>query len=114
MTMAKLADRAASRYAREAIELLGSSIRVARIERNLRMDDTAERAGISRALLRRIENGDPGVSIGAVFEVAAIVGVPLFEAERGRLAGHVAHQADKLSLLPKAVRVRRGKVKDDF
>jgi transcriptional regulator with XRE-family HTH domain len=112
--MVKLADRAASRYAREAIELLGSSIRVARVERNLRMEETAERAGISRALLRRIEKGDPGVSIGAVFEVAAIVGVPLFEAERSRLASHLTHQADKLALMPRRVRVRRGEVKDDF
>jgi transcriptional regulator with XRE-family HTH domain len=113
--MPKLADRAASRYAKEAIALLGNSIRIARIERQLRMDETAERAGISRALLRRIENGDPGTSIGAVFEVAAIVGVPLFEAERSRLGTHLAHQSDKLTLLPGTVRTRRSKaVKDDF
>ena len=79
------------------------------------MDDTAERAGISRALLRRIENGDPGSSIGATFEVAAIVGIPLFETERSRLAAHLAHQADKLTLLPGVVRARRtAVVKDDF
>jgi len=113
--MPKPASRAASRYAQDAIALLGASIRVARIELGLRMDETAERAGISRALLRRIEAGDPGSSIGAVFEAAAIVGVPLFEAERSRLAMHLVHQTDKLTLLPGAVRTRRtAAVKDDF
>ena len=113
--MPKPVNRAASRYAQDAIALLGNSIRVARIEQGLRMDETAERADISRALLRRIEAGDPGSSIGAVFEVAAIVGVPLFEAERSRLATHLAHQTDKLTLLPGAVRTRRtAAVKDDF
>ena len=113
--MTKPVNRAASRYAQDAIALLGNSIRVARIEQGLRMDETAERAGISRALLRRIEAGDPGSSIGSVFEVAAIVGVPLFEAERSRLATHLAHQADKLTLLPGVVRTRRtAAVKDDF
>jgi transcriptional regulator with XRE-family HTH domain len=113
--MPKPVNRAASRYAQDAIALLGNSIRIARLEQAMRMDETAERAGISRALLRRIEAGDPGSSIGAVFEVAAIVGVPLFEAERSRLATHLAHQADKLTLLPGSVRARRTVgVKDDF
>ena len=113
--MPKPAIRAASRYAQDAIALLGASIRVARIELGLRMDETAERAGISRALLRRIEAGDPGSSIGAVFEAAAIVGVPLFESERSRLVTHLVHQTDKLTLLPGAVRTRRtAAVKDDF
>lgn len=103
-----------SRYAQDALVLTGQSIRAARIEQRLQMSEMAERAGISRALLRRIERGEPGTSIGAVFEVAAIVGVPLFEAERGRLAGHLSRQGDKLSLLPSAVRARRLEVKDDF
>ena len=34
--------------------------------------DLASRAGISRAMLRRIGRGDPGRSIGVVFEVATI------------------------------------------
>lgn len=113
--MKKPANRAASRYAQDAIALLGNSIRVARIEQGLRMNETAERAGISRALLRRIEAGDPGSSIGAVFEAAAIVGVALFESERSRLATHLAHQTDKLTLLPGAVRTRRtAAFNDDF
>jgi hypothetical protein len=34
----------------------------------------AERAGLSRGLIYRIEKGDLGCAIGAVFEAAAIAG----------------------------------------
>lgn len=30
-------------------------------------------------ILARVEQGDTGVAIGSVFEIAAILGVPLFE-----------------------------------
>ncbi len=113
--MTKISDRPASRYAQQAVLLLGDSIRVARIERNLTMAETAERAGISRALLRRIERGDPGAAVGSVLEAASVVGVPLFETDRNRLATHLAHTSEKLTLLPKLVRPRRGEaVKDEF
>ena len=79
--MAKPAHRSYSRYAREAAELLGLMIRSARIERGITVADVAERAGISRGLVHRIEKGEMGSSIGAAFEVAAIVGLRLFEAE---------------------------------
>jgi transcriptional regulator with XRE-family HTH domain len=112
--MAKLSDRVASRYALEALLLLGQRIRAARIERKLTMDETSIRAGISRALLRRIEHGDPGSAIGSVFEVATVVGVSLFEADRGRLTSQLHHTTDKLTLLPATARKGSKAVKDDF
>ena len=112
--MAKPVDRVTSRYALEALSLLGQRIRAARIERKLTMDETSTRAGISRALLRRIEHGDPGCTIGSVFEVAAIVGVSLFEAERSRLTSQLHHATERLALLPKAARTGSKAVKDDF
>jgi transcriptional regulator with XRE-family HTH domain len=69
--------KSVSREAKEAIELLGLMIRAARLERNMTAKDLATRAGVSRPLLARVENGDPKVGIGSVFEIAAIVGVPL-------------------------------------
>jgi len=74
----------------------------------------SERAGISRGLLHRIERGESGCSIGAVFEAAAIVGVPLFEGERSSLVGRVSDVEGRLALLPKAARRARRAVKDDF
>ena len=47
--------------------------------------DLASRAGISRAMLRRIGRGDPGRSIGVVFEVATIGGLSLFDQRQRQL-----------------------------
>jgi hypothetical protein len=47
--------------------------------------DLASRAGISRALLQRIERGDPGCSIGVVVEVATIGGLSLFDQRQRQL-----------------------------
>ena len=112
--MLKPPSRIHSRYSREAIELLGSLIRQARVESRLTAEELAVRAGISRALLYRIEKGDPSCSIGAVFEVAAIVGVPLFESERARLSARLADSESRLALLPKSVRKSKAAVRDDF
>ena len=112
--MPKPSDRTYSRYAREAMSLLGRTIRIARLERKLTTSEVAARAGISRSLLQRIESGDPGTSLGPVFETAAIVGVPLFEAEPDRLAMHSANADAKLALLPQAARARTKAVKDAF
>ena len=112
--MAKPNSRPYSRYGQEAAELLGLLIHDARIERGLTVAEAAERAGISRGLVHRIENGEMGCSIGAVFELAAIVGAPLFEAEPSTLTRHLATARGKLILLPKKVRKSTKAVKDDF
>lgn len=112
--MAKPATRSYSRYAREAAELLGHLVHNARVERELTIAEVAERAGISRGLVHRIEKGDMGCSIGAAFEVAAIVGLRLFEAEPTTLTRHLSMARDKLALLPGSVRTGARKVKDDF
>lgn len=112
--MAKPNTRPYSRYGREAAELLGLLIHNARIERGLTVAEAAERAGISRGLVHRIESGEMGCSIGAVFELAAIFGVPLFEAEPTTLPHYLATTRSKLPLLPKRVRKSTKAVKDDF
>jgi transcriptional regulator with XRE-family HTH domain len=103
-----------SRYSRDAAVLLGQLIRLARIGRKLTHEKLAERAGMSRGLLIRIEKGDPGCAIGAVFEVAAIVGVRLFDADQPTLAAGIAANAATLTLLPQAIRPLARPVKDDF
>jgi transcriptional regulator with XRE-family HTH domain len=112
--MAKPLNRAYSRYSLEAIALLGQMIRAGRIERKITGAEMASRMGTSRALIQRIEKGDPGCAIGAVFEAAAITGVPLFDTETERLAAHRAVTGEMLRLLPKAARKSRRVVKDDF
>ena len=89
-------------------------IRNARIERGVTVADVAERAGISRGLVHRIEKGEMGSSMGAVFEVAVIVGLRLFEAEPTTLTRHLSMERDKFTLLPQSARTGTAKVKDDF
>ena len=112
--MAKPVHRSYSRYSREAAELLGLMIHNARIEHGLTVADVAERAGISRGLVHRIEKGEMGSSIGAAFEVAVIVGLRLFEAKPTTLTRHLSMERDKLTLLPQSARTGTTKVKDDF
>lgn len=112
--MPKSITRTYSRYSRDAVELLGKLIRAARIERMLTTQDVADRAGISRGLLQRIEKGDLKCEIGAVFEVATIVGVTLFDSNDSMMGAHIRHTEGKLVLLPKSIRKKRKAVDDDF
>ena len=112
--MAKPASRPYSRYTQEAIRLMGRLIRKARIERKQTLVELSERAAISRGLLQRIEHGDPGCSVGAVFEVAALLGIRLFDLDRDSLRANNRIFEHTLTLLPKAARGPRKPVKDDF
>jgi len=93
---------------------MAEMIRAGRIERKITTRDMATRADISRTLLQRIEEGDPNCAIGAVFEVATIAGVSLFEAEPDRLRTYRTALSEKLSLLPKYARKPKRAVHDDF
>ena len=110
----KPAHRTYSRQNREALELLAQMIRAGRLERKMSAQEMADRAGISRPLLRRIESADPGCAIGSVFEVATIAGVSLFAEEPDRLQTQRSVLAEKLSLLPKRARKPRRVIHDDF
>ena len=112
--MSKPRIRAYSRYCRTASSLFGGQIRTARIERGLTVQEVAERAGISRGLLQRIEKGDLKCEIGVAFEVAAIVGVKLFNSDLDMLKLHLHHTEYKLALLPKAVRKKNVALRDDI
>lgn len=107
-------SRTYSRQNIEAVELLAEMIRAGRIERKITTRDMATRAGVSRTLLQRIEEGDPSCAIGAVFEVAVIAGVPLFETDPDRLQIHRAALREKLSLLPQHARKSKRVIHDDF
>jgi hypothetical protein len=112
--MVKPLSRPYSRYTSDALALVGQLVREARLSKALTTTDLAARAGVSRALLQRIERGDPGCSIGAVFEVASICGVPLFEMDQRQLSAKLALQREKMALLPKSVRTSAVDVNDDF
>lgn len=112
--MAKPKSLTHSRPTREAAALLGELIRAARIRRKMTARELAERAGVSRGLVSRVEKGDLGVSIGATFEMAVILGVPLFDAEPERVAERLRMARETNALLPKRAFQAHVEVDDDF
>lgn len=59
---------------RRAVKKLGEDLRAARLRRGMSMADLAERTGSSERTLMRLEKGDPGVRIGLVAEIMAVLG----------------------------------------
>ncbi len=60
---------------RSGLKRLGESLRKARLRRRLRMVTVADRAGISRETLAKIQRGDPGVSMGNYAAVIFALGL---------------------------------------
>ncbi len=54
---------------------LGERLKLARLRRRLSAEKLAERAGISRATLHKIESGEPSVAMGSYFQVLRILGL---------------------------------------
>jgi transcriptional regulator with XRE-family HTH domain len=112
--LAKKENRTYSRYTDEALRLLAGRIKATRLERRITMRDLAERGGISRDLLYRIERGDPACGIGVVFEVAALLGIVLFQSDRDGLVVGRKMVEDRLALLPSRARSTKVQIDDNF
>jgi transcriptional regulator with XRE-family HTH domain len=54
---------------------LGENIKFARLRRDFSSALIAERAGISRVTLYKVERGDPGVAMGAYLKVLFVLGL---------------------------------------
>lgn len=94
---------------RRTLRKLGEDIHNARRRRGLPAEIVAERAFTSRPTLRRIENGDHGVSIGAYAAVLQALG--LLDG-LGNLAAPAQDEvglASAIEDLPQRVRLRRPK-----
>ena len=48
----------------ETLSIMGEQIKMARLRRKISVNLAAERAGVSRATIWRVEKGDAGVAIG--------------------------------------------------
>jgi transcriptional regulator with XRE-family HTH domain len=57
------------------LEELGENIRLARLRRRLSATQVAERAGMGRTTLTKIEQGHPGVGIGQYLNVLKVLGL---------------------------------------
>jgi len=97
-------------YAGDALALLAATIRAARIDQQV----THAAGGAGGKLARADRAGEPGCAIGSVFEVAALLRVPLFGVDAPALAREAAYAADRLALLPAAARAARVAIDDNF
>jgi transcriptional regulator with XRE-family HTH domain len=100
---------------RDALSVLGNQIAIARAERGWTQSELARRAGISHITTSRIEGGLPGTAIGTVFQVANLVGVPIFGIEdRGELARLRRQGEETLALIPARIRPKRSALDGNF
>jgi transcriptional regulator with XRE-family HTH domain len=100
--------------AKSALSHFAALLRIRRKERNLTLDELADRLGVSTPTVRKILEGSPNVAIGSYFEAARILGVPLFDPDPDRFAVTASRTAEVDSLLPKRVRTRKPEVDDNF
>jgi len=103
-----------SPYAVDAARLLGARVRLARRERRWSQQELASRVGVTPRTVYKIEHGDLSVGLGAAFEAAALLGVPLFYAERSRLTADLDRLDARTALLPRPISSELGQVNDDF
>lgn len=54
---------------------LGERLRLARLRRDLAIDVSCERAGISRMTLFRAEAGSPAIAIGTLLRILSVLGL---------------------------------------
>jgi len=111
---AETSHRHYSRAAQQALTLLAQQIQLERKRQGMTEEDLASRVGVARSTLRKIEAGNPAVAIGLALETAAILGLPLFGEDSQKLAAHSTRLDEWLTLLPRSIRHKQGKVSDDF
>tara|TARA_B100001094_G_C18147173_1_gene781471 strand:+ start:1297 stop:1629 length:333 start_codon:yes stop_codon:yes gene_type:complete len=106
--------RSFSRYAEDAVKLLGQQIKLERKRRKWSEAMMAERTGVSRTTLQKIEAGEMTCAIGLVFEAAALLGICLFESDKVPLKVRIDHTQETLALLPKRIKQSKKVIDDDF
>ncbi len=107
-------QRTYSKYAQETAQLLGKQIKLARKKRKWSEQNLADRAGISRVTLQKMERGEMTCAIGLVFEAAALLVLNLFEQDRLPLSISIENTNNKIALLPRRIKSKTKAVDDDF
>lgn len=108
-----MAHRIYSPITLDALQILSQLIQIRRRERGLTQKALAERAGVSRSLVQRVEAADGRCEIGVVFEMAQLLGISLFQTP-AKHSTVIASLQDKLTLLPSHIAVPKQDVSNDF
>ncbi len=107
-------SRVYSNQTLRAIKLFSTQIKVARKKHRWSEAELAERAGTTRPTIRRIEEGNPSSELGLYFEIATLLGIPLFHVDGQKLTTIQDNLNMQLALLPKRIDTDRSEVFDDF
>lgn len=107
-----MAVRTFSPQTPEAIAHLGNLIRLGRKQHRWTIADLAERVGVTKATVTKVEQGNPSVAIGTYIEAAVLVGVPLISADATTRSAEAQRVHSQIALLPASIRT--SKVDDDF
>ncbi|MDB6000016.1 MAG: hypothetical protein JWP52_1715 [Rhizobacter sp.] len=95
-------------------ENLGARIRIARQRRKLRLEDMAEKTGLSRSTVEAVERGAPTTAFGAYLTVLTVLGL----ARELDLIADPGLDRDglalELSVTDKRVRLQRKDIGNDF
>ena len=57
------------------LDVLGENIKLARLRRDLSAEQVAERAGVARSTLVKVEKGSAGVTVGTYLKVLFVLGL---------------------------------------
>ena len=99
----------------DALAVLGQLVKSARTQRTLTIAELAVQAGVAPRTIMAIEAGAPGTAAATLFNVADLVGVPLFGVDdRFELARMRRRGEETLALLPSRVRNTRGEPDDNL
>lgn len=91
----------------EILKNMGEQIKLARLRRNLSAALVAERAGISRASLWKVESGNPAVAIGIYAAVLHALGGMDSDLELVALDDKMGRQMQDLNLITRKRASRR-------
>lgn len=75
--------------------------------------DFADRLGVTRGTVQRLEQGDPKVELGIAFEACTVLGIRLFDDDLGGMTLRREELQKRLTLLPKYARPRKQIVIDN-
>jgi transcriptional regulator with XRE-family HTH domain len=106
--------RSYARYTIAAVDFLGKLIQMERKSQRMTALEMADRLGVDRSTLQRLEHGDPKVEVGVAFEACAILGIALFGEDTHGLNVRLDEASKRLALLPDRVRPKQLIVSDAF
>lgn len=89
---------------RSGLRKLGEELRKSRLRRRLKIVTVADRAGISRETLAKIQKGDPGVSMGSYAAVIFALGLGMDWMKLADISADVVGQALDEERLPRRAR----------